>query len=49
MRPLNALKLSELARTFTLRSSEGFVENFGAALIQRVAEEAPNVRLCFVQ
>ena len=49
MRPLNALKLSELERTFTLRSSEGFVETFGAALIQRVAEEAPNVRLCFVQ
>ena len=49
MRPLNALKLSELERTFTLRSSEGFVENFGAALIQRVAAEAPNVRLCFVR
>jgi DNA-binding transcriptional LysR family regulator len=35
-------------RTFTLRSSEGFVENFGPALIARVAREAPGVRLRFL-
>ena len=48
LRPLQALKLQELVRTFTLRSSDGFVENFGAALIDRVAREAPGVRLCFL-
>jgi DNA-binding transcriptional LysR family regulator len=48
LRPLKALKLGELERSFTLRSSDGFVENFGAALIERVAREAPGVRLCFL-
>ena len=48
LRPLQALKLGELVRTFTLRSSDGFVENFGASLIERVAAEAPGVRLCFL-
>ena len=36
-------------RTFTLRTREGFVENFGPDLIARVGAEAPGVRLCFVQ
>jgi DNA-binding transcriptional LysR family regulator len=36
-------------RTFTLRTSEGFVENFGPDLIGRVGAEAPGVRLRFVQ
>src|SRR6185295_13429258 len=36
-------------RTFTLRTSEGFVENFGADLIDRVGRQAPGVRLRFVQ
>lgn len=48
LRPLSALNLGALSRTFTLRSSEGFVENFGAALVERVAAEAPGVRLCFM-
>lgn len=48
LRPVEALDLSTLARTFTLRSREGFVETFGAALIERVAREAPGVRLRFV-
>jgi DNA-binding transcriptional LysR family regulator len=48
LRPAEMLSLAELARTFTLRTSEGFVENFGAALIARVHAEAPRVRLCFV-
>lgn len=49
LRPAETLKLKELVRTFTLRTSEGFVENFGPDLIARVGEEAPGVRLCFVQ
>ncbi|MGL4602623.1 MAG: LysR family transcriptional regulator [Iodobacter sp.] len=49
LRPAEMLHLSQLARTFTLRSSDGFVENFGPALISRIALEAPRVRLRFVQ
>ncbi|NKE70872.1 LysR family transcriptional regulator [Candidatus Manganitrophus noduliformans] len=49
LRPAEKLNLKQLVRTFTLRTSEGFVENFGAGLIARVGEEAPGVRLCFVQ
>jgi DNA-binding transcriptional LysR family regulator len=49
LRPLEALKLEQLVRTFTLRTSEGFVENFGPGLIARVGAEAPGVTLCFVQ
>ena len=33
---------------FTLRTTEGFVENFGPNLIARVGKEAPGVRLRFV-
>jgi len=43
------LNLKRLVRTFTLRTSEGFVENFGPDLLARVGQEAPGVRLCFVQ
>jgi DNA-binding transcriptional LysR family regulator len=49
LRPAEELDLRRLARTFTLRTSEGFVENFGAELLARVGEEAPGVRLRFVQ
>ena len=49
LRPSETLNLKQLDRTFTLRSSEGFVENFGPELIARVGEEAPGARLCFVQ
>ncbi len=48
LRPSQALDLTRLVRTFTLRTRDGFVENFGPALIARVAAEAPGVRLCFV-
>lgn len=48
LRPAAAPNLTQLQRTFTLRTSEGFVENFGAALIARVSAQAPGVRLCFV-
>ena len=49
LRPAESLDLKQLSRTFTLRTREGFVENFGAGLIERIAFEAPGVRLCFVQ
>jgi DNA-binding transcriptional LysR family regulator len=49
LRPAKRLRLKQLVRTFTLRTREGFVENFGPDLIARVAREAPGVRLCFVQ
>jgi DNA-binding transcriptional LysR family regulator len=49
LRPVEALDLKKLIRTFTLRTSEGFVETFGPDLIARVGEEAPGVRLRFVQ
>jgi len=49
LRPAEKLNLKPLVRTFTLRTSEGFVENFGADLIARVGAEAPHVRLRFVQ
>ncbi|MDW5442845.1 LysR family transcriptional regulator [Polaromonas sp. SM01] len=49
LRPAEALILKELVRTFTLRTSDGFVETFGPALLVRVGEEAPGVRLRFVQ
>jgi DNA-binding transcriptional LysR family regulator len=49
LRPAEKLNLKQLVRTFTLRTSEGFVENFGADLIARIGEEAPGVRLRFVQ
>ena len=49
LRPAEALDLKRLARTFTLRTSDGFVENFGPALIARLRADAPGVRLRFVQ
>ena len=49
LRPAEKLDPRQLIKTFTLRTSDGFVENFGPDLIARVAEEAPGVRLCFVQ
>jgi DNA-binding transcriptional LysR family regulator len=49
LRPAEKLNLKQLVRTFTLRTSDGFVENFGPDLIARVGKEAPGVRLRFVQ
>ncbi|WP_019582079.1 LysR family transcriptional regulator [Pseudomonas mandelii] len=49
LRPAEQLDLKQLVRTFTLRTSDGFVGNFGPALIARAGEEAPGVRLHFVQ
>lgn len=48
LRPAEQPDLKQLVRTFTLRTSEGFVETFGAPLIARVAEQAPGVLLRFM-
>ena len=49
LRPAKAPDLHSLVRIFTLRSSEGFAENFGPQLIACVREAAPSVRLRFIQ
>jgi DNA-binding transcriptional LysR family regulator len=49
LRPAEALDLKQLIRTFTLRTSEGFVETFGPKIIARAGKDAPGVRLWFVQ
>jgi DNA-binding transcriptional LysR family regulator len=49
LRPAESLDLARIVRTFTLRTSDGFVERFGAALVTRVSADAPSVRLRFVQ
>jgi DNA-binding transcriptional LysR family regulator len=46
--PTKAPDLRRVARTFTLRTSEGFVETFGPGLIKRVTHDAPGIRLRFV-
>lgn len=48
LRPAHSLDLGGLVRTFTLRTSEEFVESFGPALLARIARQAPGVRLRFV-
>ena len=49
LRPAEKIDLKQLIRMFTLRTSEGFVENFGPKLIARVGAAAPGVQLRFVQ
>lgn len=49
LRPAEIPDLHHLHQTFTLRTSEGFAENFGPSLIARTSSEAPGVRLRFVQ
>lgn len=49
LRPDEILDLASLERTFILRTSDGFVENFGADLLARVRREAPSVRVNFLQ
>lgn len=48
LRPAEDLDLARLARTFTIRTREGFVENFGPALVDRIARQAPGVRVRFM-
>lgn len=49
LRPDQGLDLGKLDRVFTLRSSDGFVESFGAKLVKLVGKDAPQVRLNFMQ
>lgn len=49
LRPADTLNLKGVVRTFTLRTRDGFVENYGPSLIARIGEDAPGVRLHFVQ
>lgn len=49
LRPVEKLDLRRLERTFTLRTRDGFVENYGPALLARIGREAPGLRLHFVQ
>ena len=48
LRPAGKLDLRQLDRMFTVRASEGFVENFGVKLLNRISKEAPGVRLHFL-
>jgi DNA-binding transcriptional LysR family regulator len=48
LRPSGELDLASLERTFTLRASEGFVENFGPGLLSRISAAAPGARLHFL-
>lgn len=47
LRPASLLDLSRLDRTFTLRTNEGFVEEYGPRLVARIEADAPSVRLRF--
>jgi len=46
--PATEIDVAGLARTFTLRTGEGFVESFGPRLLERVTNEAPRVVLRFL-
>jgi DNA-binding transcriptional LysR family regulator len=48
LRPAKAPDLQRVVRTFTVRTSEGFVETFGPELVRLVMKTAPGVRLQFV-
>jgi DNA-binding transcriptional LysR family regulator len=49
LRPTEKPDLARLVRTFTLRTSEGFVETFGPNLLTFIGEQASGVQLRFVQ
>lgn len=48
LRPAGVPDLKSIERTFTVRTSEGFVETFGPGIVERVARAAPGIRLRFV-
>lgn len=48
LRPDELIDLTAVERSFTLRTSDGFIENFGARLLARMESEAPGVRLNFI-
>ena len=45
LRPSRPLDPRQIDRTFALRTREGFVETFGPALLARLDDEAPGLRL----
>lgn len=49
LRPDETIDLGTLVRTFVLRTSDGFAETIGPALIQSVADEAPSVCIRFIR
>lgn len=49
LNPREGLDVKTITRTFTIRASDGFVENVGAGLIARIQAEAPGVKLRFEQ
>ena len=49
LRPADTVDLQSFVRTFVLRTSDGFAETIGPAIIQLIVEEAPNVRIHFVR
>jgi DNA-binding transcriptional LysR family regulator len=49
LRPLDAGDPAAIARVFALRVTDGFVENYGPALLARLERDAPGARLRFVQ
>jgi DNA-binding transcriptional LysR family regulator len=48
LRPVEMPDLKRHVRMFTLRNRDGFVENFGPALVARLHEQAPGMRLMFM-
>lgn len=49
LNPTERLNPQNVRRTFTLRTSDGFVENFGATLLSQLGADAPGITLHFVQ
>ena len=43
LRPAEGIDLTTLVRTFTVRTRDGFVENFGPNLTARIREERPRL------
>ena len=49
LRPAQPADMKHVERTFTLRTSDGFIENFGPELVEQLAREAPGIRLRLLQ
>jgi DNA-binding transcriptional LysR family regulator len=49
LRPFDDVDPATIARVFALRVTDGFVENYGPALLARLDRDAPGVRLRFMQ
>jgi DNA-binding transcriptional LysR family regulator len=49
LRPFDDVDSATIARMFSLRVTDGFVENYGPALLARLDRDAPGARLRFVQ